>query len=113
MANARVELTVSLEDFAASLGRGDGTARTAPVVRTLEHLVHFELARCRDDVLKVRLSVPTLSERQLRRLPQVHQAATHQAWRDRGQSVKVGYTYWTPRLGERERASRPEGRRPD
>jgi hypothetical protein len=70
-ANARVELTVSLEDFAASLGLGHGTARTAPVVRTLERLVHFGLARWHDDALEVRLSVPAFNERQLRRLPPV------------------------------------------
>jgi hypothetical protein len=75
MANARVELTVSLEDFAASLGLGHGTARNAPVVRTLERLVHFGLARWHDDALEVRLTVSMLSERQLRRLPPVLQAA--------------------------------------
>jgi hypothetical protein len=49
MANARGELTTSLEDFAASLGLGHGTAPNAPVVRTLERLVHFGLARWQDN----------------------------------------------------------------
>jgi hypothetical protein len=79
MANAKGELTVSLEDFAASLGLGHGTARTAPVVRTLDRLVHFGLARWHDDAFEVRQSVPTLTERQLRRPPQVLQAAHRHA----------------------------------
>jgi hypothetical protein len=79
IANARGELTIALEDFAASLGLGHGTARTAPVVRTLERLVHFGLARWHDDALEVRVYVPTLSERRLRRLPLTLQAAHHHA----------------------------------
>jgi hypothetical protein len=79
MANARDELIVSLEDFAASLGLGHGTARNAPVVRTLQRLVQFGLARWHDHALEVRLSVPRLRERRLRRLPAVLQAAHRQA----------------------------------
>jgi hypothetical protein len=38
VANGRGELTIALEDFATTLGLGHGTARTAPVVPTLERL---------------------------------------------------------------------------
>jgi hypothetical protein len=89
MASARVELSVSVEDSAASIGPGHGTARTAPVVRTLGRLVQLGLAR-HDDALEVRQFVPTLTERQ----PQVLQAAHHYTVAGSGSgSVPVSYTY--------------------
>jgi hypothetical protein len=77
MAVANDELTVSLEDFAAALGLGHGTGRNAPVIRTLERLVHFGLARWQHHALEVREAVPTLTERHLRRLPPMSPAAHH------------------------------------
>ena len=93
MATASSELTISLDDFAGALGLGHGTGHNAPVVRALERLLHFGLARWQRDVLEVRQSVPRLSERQLRRLPLVLQAAARARPRRRVRSVRISYTY--------------------
>jgi hypothetical protein len=66
---------VALDDFAGALRLQHGAGGNAPVIGTLERLVHFRLARWQRDAVEIRKSVPTLSERQLRRLPLVLQAA--------------------------------------
>jgi hypothetical protein len=69
---------VPLSEFARSLGLGAGTARHAPVVRTLARLVDFGIARV-DSSYAMRTAFPPLTVRQVARLPE-HLAAAHAAW---------------------------------
>jgi hypothetical protein len=70
--------TVPLPEFARSLGLGAGTARHAPVVRTLARLVDFDIARVGDSYA-LRTTFPPLTVRQVARLPE-HLAAAHAVW---------------------------------
>ena len=61
--------TLDVAQFAFALGLGAGTARHAPVCRTLRRLVSFRLARFDDDATyAVRRRIPPASGSQLRRL---------------------------------------------
>jgi hypothetical protein len=62
-------VVVALEELALSLGLGHGTGRNAPVVRTLDRLVGFGVARIAWDAYAVRATIPALTARQVRRLP--------------------------------------------
>jgi hypothetical protein len=62
-------VVISLEELALSLGLGHGTGRNAPVVRTLDRLVGFGVARIAWEAYAVRTAIPALSQRQVRRLP--------------------------------------------
>lgn len=68
---------ISLVDLARELGLGAGTGRHSLVVRTLTRLVALGLARPSEELLAVRLAVPSLSARHLARLPD-HLARLHQ-----------------------------------
>lgn len=67
---------VPLAPMARELGLGEGTSRTAPLIRTLARLVVFELAAVQRDVLAVRRVVPPLAHRHVLRLP-AHLAERH------------------------------------
>lgn len=60
---------VQVPELAASLGLGTSTGRHAPIVRTLNRLVQFELASWHGDELLVRRAVAPLTQRHLRKLP--------------------------------------------
>ena len=61
--------TLDVADFAHALGLGAGTARNAPVCRTLRRLAIFGLARFVDEsTYAVRRRIPPASSSQLRRL---------------------------------------------
>jgi hypothetical protein len=62
-------IVVRLEDLAHCLGLGHGTGRHSAIVRTLDRLVIFGLARILGDAYAVRTVVPPLAPAQLRRLP--------------------------------------------
>jgi hypothetical protein len=79
MANAEWSPPSLWEGLAAPPGLGHGTARTARVVRMVDRLLLFGLARWHDDAFEVRQSVPRLTERQLRRLRPMLQAANDHA----------------------------------
>ena len=71
--------TVGVADFAQALGLGAGTARHAPVCRTMRRLAVFGLARFDTaDTYAVRRRIPPASTSQLRRispeLRRIHQA---------------------------------------
>ena len=55
--------------LAHQLGLGTGTGRNAPLIKTLFRLTRFGLAAVRDDRYAMRLAFPTLSPRQVHRLP--------------------------------------------
>lgn len=55
--------------LARQLGLGTGTGRNAPLTRTLSRLAGFGLAAARDDAYALRVAFPTLTWRQIRRLP--------------------------------------------
>jgi len=61
--------TLDVAEFAHALGLGAGTARNAPVSRTLRRLAAFHLARFVDEATyAVRRRIPPASSGQLRRL---------------------------------------------
>ena len=62
-----IEITV--DDLAVSLGLGRSTGRHAPIVRTLERLVLFGIARIEWDSFALKRRIPSLSPRHQRRLP--------------------------------------------
>ena len=66
-------------ELARSLGLGASTGRNSAIVRTLERLVRFDMARCVDDVLEVRRFVGPLPGPQLSRLPHALQHAHQRA----------------------------------
>lgn len=71
-------IEISLEDLARTLGLGQGTARHAAVVRTLDRIVQFDMAAIAGDRYAVRRVLPTLSPRYQRRLPR-YLAESHTA----------------------------------
>ena len=72
---------VQLADTARALGLGAGTGRNSMIVRSLERTIQFGAARYDGKALEVRTHLPTLTHRQVRRLPPAVQAA-HAQWRD-------------------------------
>ena len=68
--------TLRLAELGPELGLGAGTGRSSPLVRTLARLVFFGMAEIdrRSPALRVRLAMPPLAARHLRRLPE-HLAA--------------------------------------
>lgn len=62
-------IEISLEEFARTLGLGQGTGRHAAIVRTLDRLTRFGMASIVGDRYAVRPALPALSARYLRRLP--------------------------------------------
>lgn len=62
-------LFVALEDLGQSLGLGSGTGRSSPIVRTLDRLVNFGLARIAWDAYALQGTVPPVPPRHQRRLP--------------------------------------------
>jgi len=73
-----VELDV--EDTARSLGLGERLGPNAPFARTITRCVDFDMAEWRaPQVLAVRLSLPPLARRHIRRLPESLQARYERA----------------------------------
>lgn len=62
-------IEIALGDLAHSLGLGHGTSRSSPIVRTLDRLIMFDMARIEWDTYVLRRTIPPLSPRQQRRLP--------------------------------------------
>lgn len=71
---------LSLPDTAKAIGLGTGTGRQAPINRTIDRACTFNIARrVALDELDVRLHLPSLSSRQLSRLPLAVQNS-HDKW---------------------------------
>lgn len=66
--DATTRVVVDLSELGRLLGVGAGIERTSPAQRTLTRLVWFGLAEWTGDVLRVRTSVPPLTNRQAVRL---------------------------------------------
>ena len=62
-------IDIAVVDLAASLGLGRSTGRHAPIIRTLERLVLFGVARIEWDSFALKRRIPALSPRHQRRLP--------------------------------------------
>ena len=62
-------VVIALEDLALSLGLGHSTSRNSAIVRTLDRLVSFGVAKIEWDTYAVRSTIPPLNVRQTRRLP--------------------------------------------
>lgn len=62
-------IVIALEDLAQSLGLGHSTSRQSAVVRTLDRLVAFGVAKIDWDAYAVRSAIPPLTARQVCRLP--------------------------------------------
>jgi hypothetical protein len=74
-----VELDV--EDTARSLGLGERLGENAPFARTIKRCVDFEMAKWRGpDALAVRVRLPPLARRHLRRLPDSLLARYGETW---------------------------------
>lgn len=74
------ELEVPMAATAQALGLGPRTSPSSPIVRSFSRLVEFDLAYAhRDGTVAVRRSVPPVSRRHVRRLPE-HLQARHQEW---------------------------------
>jgi len=69
-------IEVGLEELSTSIGLGHGTARNAPIVRTLARLVEFSMAATGGDAYAIRPCFPPLGARLIERLPQ-SLAASH------------------------------------
>lgn len=67
---------IGIAELACSLGLGTGTGRNSPMVRTVNRLVSFHMARWQGDTLEIRGTVGPLTNRHLERLPR-HLAAAH------------------------------------
>lgn len=80
-------ITVPLGGFARELGLGTGNGRNAPVPRVLSRLVVFGLAGIQGDSYAVRLAVPPLARRHLRRLPP-HLVLAHELVAEEGAAVE-------------------------
>ena len=72
-------VAVDLSELATSLGLGWDNGRATPLVRSIDRLVLFGLARPLIDLLQVRTAVPPLNVKQCERLP-VHLRAAHLRW---------------------------------
>lgn len=71
---------LSVRDTARAIGIGTGTGRNGPLNRTIDRVCTFHLARrSAPDQIDVRLHVPSLSARQVSRLPLSLRNA-HEAW---------------------------------
>lgn len=71
---------LSVRDTARAMGIGTGTGRNGPLNRTIDRVCTFHLARRTSlDEIEVRLHLPTLTRRQLSRLPLAVQN-THEEW---------------------------------
>lgn len=71
---------MSAPDTARALGLGTGTGRNGPLNRTIDRACTFHLVRrTGPEEIDVRLHLPTLSRRQLSRLP-VSVRNTHREW---------------------------------
>lgn len=71
---------IVLSDTARAIGLGGGTGQQAPLNRTIARACTFNMARrVSADVMDVRLHVPTLTSRQLARLP-LAVRTSHRAW---------------------------------
>ncbi len=82
-------IEIDVEDTARSLGLGDRLSPNAPFARTLKRCVDFEMAEWRGPgLLAVRLRLPPLARRHLRRLPDSLQAK-HEAAQQANQTVPV------------------------
>ncbi len=69
-------------DTARAIGLGGGSGNQAPLNRTIERACTFNIARrVSPEVLDVRLHLPTLTSRQLARLPLAVRTA-HARWTD-------------------------------
>lgn len=62
-------MAIELGDLAASIGLGHTTSRNSPVIRTLQRLVLFGVARIEWDAYALARVVPPLAPRQMYRLP--------------------------------------------
>lgn len=80
-------VTVSLGSFARELGLGTGNGRNAPLPRVLARLLVFGLAGIQGDSYAVRLAVPPLARRHLRRLPP-HLVLAHELIVEEGAAVE-------------------------
>ncbi|MEZ5374515.1 MAG: hypothetical protein R2704_17685 [Microthrixaceae bacterium] len=73
---------VGADELALRVGLGVGSARQSPLRRSLKRLESFGLAqRLSESVVEFRTSVPTVSMRQLERLP-VGLRREHREWPD-------------------------------
>lgn len=71
---------VDLADTARALGLGSGTGRNAPIVRSIDRACNFgAMRRIDDDTIEVRTHLPSLTPRQLSRLP-LAVRRSHDAW---------------------------------
>ncbi len=71
---------IGSDDLALRLGLGAGTARQSPLRRSLKRLETFDLARrISESVVEVGTELPSLSHRQVERLP-VELRREHRAW---------------------------------
>lgn len=74
---------VEVEAFAECLGLGRGSSEYAPIRRTLRRLVQFNIATSPAvDCWLVRTQLPTLTPRQVKRLP-VKLRVAHDQWQER------------------------------
>ena len=84
-------IEISVGDLAASLGLGHGSGRHAPIIRTLERLVLFGIARVQWDTYAVRRTIAPLAPRQQNRLPG-HLAVRHDSDLQRMQHEQAAAT---------------------
>jgi hypothetical protein len=71
---------LNLSDTGRALGLGESVARNSTTQRTLSRICQFKLAtRLTERRIAVRTQLPTLTRRQLERLPESQRAA-HAAW---------------------------------
>ena len=70
---------VDLAELATSLGLGWDNGRATPLMRSIDRLVLFGLARPLIDLLQVRTAVPPLNVKQCERLP-AHLRVAHARW---------------------------------
>ena len=76
-----VGFEIAADELALRIGLGVGTARQSPLRRSLMRLETFDLARrLSEAVVEFRTTVPSVSMRQLERMP-VELRREHQAWR--------------------------------
>jgi hypothetical protein len=88
-------LMLDVEETARSLGLGERLGPNAPFARTVKRCVDFAMAEWRaPEVLAVRLRLPPLARRHLRRLPDClqtrHESAQIRSLQSRYESVRPG-----------------------
>lgn len=97
-----VELDV--EDTARSLGLGERLGENAPFARTIKRCIDFEMARWQvANTLAVRVRLPPLARRHLRRLPESLLARYGDAWGPQVGSVHSDHSKELPRDSARAR----------